>query len=804
MRLQRIFVASFLFYALIFVSFVAASDGGVYDARNVVLENGVAQLGRSGKSLFFDSFETKNAWPTIENYRNLLDVEFGFEHNGVKALYVGRTKPIQADDDFPKDTAWSISTDKIELPQNVGGKEFVARCESYASKLIQASGETDGYRGRVVWYDERGEELVANNFYFSSDLNLSQTNLFGIIPEKATLFSIRIGFDTPNIEIGEYVVVRSVGLEVIDSEKRYLEQGSFVSGIFQGGDVSWKATTPNGSRVEFQAAELDTLSQSALETLFVGPDGTEKTRYTEPFTVTSPWTRYKVYLVSDDKESSPMLQSVKIGDVVDERWNGFTDVEPPRVRLRGVYSEPSLKKDAPLEFEITDSTFIRDDSLKFTLDDEDATSIFSYERMPNGSLLCKGTPRENFSDGLHKATVEVSDALGNSVLATRYFLIGEPSETPRITLRDDGVTLIDGEPFFPIGIYGVTEREFNGNDIDEAFRGLKEAGFNFAHSYSIPREDRFLRAAEKYGFKLWSVARFPDERFVEVERRSPAVIAWYLGDDTSANTTPSELYDYFDSCKAVDPTRLTVQADLIDSSKKVSNYRPYVKGTDAFLPEIYPIRDDGEKSGDLCVAQIARDVKRSISDAIDARDGPKAIWPIIQYFQGWGRKRFPTYRELRAMSFCAIAAGANGITWYTYGGFVNPEKKMFNYGVTTTPERWKNISTIATQINELSPVILERTNDVFQPKSTILSGERRNPLGDDVLVFLLKRRGDKNYLFVVNTSPGEIEFQLEFPTEQNWDALKVLYDEEADARPEKSGRALRERLAGFDVRIYCW
>ncbi|MBQ9873964.1 MAG: hypothetical protein IJM30_05840 [Thermoguttaceae bacterium] len=785
-----------------FATRVFADNGAVYNAENVVFTNGTVQTGRSGKPVFRDLFESADAWTTVDNYVNLLDVEFGKEFMGSKSLYIGRTKPIDDSMEYPNDTAWSIATDKRDLDGDFGGFEFVARLTAFSSKHIEGSSVGDGYRGSITWFDSQGEKLSVVAFPFYAERQTSQKSIVGLIPEGAASFSIKLGFDVPNIEMDEYVVLREVSLEVVDKEKGYLSPGSFVSGIFQGGDISWDVDAPEGTRVEFQAASAETLA-GLNDAPFVGPDGSRESRYTQPFAISAPMVRYKAFLIPNGK-ATPTLRSVKVGDKVDEKWNGSADVDPPRVKLIGTYSKPSQERSGVLSFKISDASLIDANSLAFSLDDEDATSAFTREESEIGTLVYSWKLDKELSDGLHKTTVNANDAFGNSVLATRYFLVGSPASTPQVTLRDDGVALIDGEPFFPIGIYGVCERDFNGNDIDEAFRGLKEAGFNFAHSYSMPREDKFLRAAEKYGFKLWSVARFPDERFVEVERHSPAIIAWYLGDDTSFNTTPSELYDYFDSCKAVDPSRLTVQADPIDAGKEISNYRPYVAGTDAFLPEIYPVHGTEEGSGDACVAQTVQDVKRSFADARDANDGPKAIWPIIQYFEGWGWRRFPTYKELRGMSFGALAAGANGITWYTYGGFVDPSKNMYNYGATTTPERWKNISTVATQIRELTPVLLERTDPTAQPKATILSGSKLNRVGEESIAFLFKRREGSNYLLAVNTGAKDVDVQFEFSNEQDWSEAEVLFDEKEIAAPVFEKNAIREKIEGLGARVYKW
>ncbi|MBQ2850680.1 MAG: hypothetical protein IJE77_09380, partial [Thermoguttaceae bacterium] len=257
----------------------------------------------------------------------------------------------------------------------------------------------------------------------------------------------------------------------------------------------------------------------------------------------------------------------------------------------------------------------------------------------------------------HSVAVELAAVGGNSVAAQKYFFVGDAPTTPRYTLRDDGATLIDGVPFFPIGIYGVSPYPSNGFDLNRAFADLKAAGFNFAQSYFDGRTDAFLAAAEKHDFKLWVGVDGPDERLLDVERHSPAILAWYVGDDTAMYYTPEELRDRSDSLRAVDPIRLSTQADVV-SAPEVSNYLLYADGTDSFLPEIYPFRRDEPEWGERSVAATLRDMRISRRDAALAGDGPKAIWPILQSFKGWGWTRFPTFRELNATSFAALGAGA--------------------------------------------------------------------------------------------------------------------------------------------------
>ena len=57
------------------------------------------------------------------------------------------------------------------------------------------------------------------------------------------------------------------------------------------------------------------------------------------------------------------------------------------------------------------------------------------------------------------------------------------------------------------------------------------------------------------------------------------------------------------------------------------------------------------------------------------------------------------------MTFASLCNGARGMFWYAYCGVVDPEKKKFNYGVTSTPERWETICALATRLKKLTPIL---------------------------------------------------------------------------------------------------
>ena len=830
--------------------------GGVYSPFNVDFPNGVAQPSRSGPVALVDRFDAPDAWPEIGNYRDALSVEINAEFDGARALVVSR-KTTNPDDPEDADTAWNATSVRRPLPQGAPGGEFVVRVAAKSSKTALAGNDDATWKGcAVLWFDGDGEPCGETPFLFAAGVGdfFGSRAFSGRVPDAAASFAIRLGFDIPDLALGDWVAIRSVEFETpVDADAPFRRSGEFISEIFPGAgsQVSWNADLPAGTAVRFQIAtapalpdgpqSADAPSSAQLSQLpqppeipgdfgeFVGPDGTAATFFDAPFAVDAPFFRYKATLVPNaDGSSAPTLRSVAIGDRVDDRFRVGGDDQAPKVSVVGKFAVPSRDANAAVEIQLDDASPLRWSTFKLAVDETEiadftqtAQNVQSAQSNANSAPSDAAAPRLNvdfaasrlsltppddapWSPGLHSVAVEIADVGGNSVAARKFFFVGDAPETPRYTLRDDGTTLIDGVPFFPIGIYGVSPYPSNGFDLNRAFADLKAAGFNFAQSYFDGRTDAFLAAAEKHGFKLWVGVDGPDERLLDVERHSPAILAWYVGDDTAMYYTPEELRDRSDSLRAVDPIRLSTQADVV-SAPEVSSYLLYADGTDAFLPEIYPFRRDEPEWGERSVAATLRDMRISRRDAALAGDGPKAIWPILQSFKGWGWTRFPTFRELNATSFAALVAGANGIVWYTYGDQVEPERNLPNYGSCANPEVWENLTTVSKRIASLQTVLVERTRPELQPTATVLNGPELDPLGGPSVVSLLKISGGEITVVAVNASPEPVEVRFDFSATAPSDAqipVERLFEDGATATLD--GGFLVDRFEGFDVRVYRW
>ena len=246
--------------------------------------------------------------------------------------------------------------------------------------------------------------------------------------------------------------------------------------------------------------------------------------------------------------------------------------------------------------------------------------------------------------------------------------------------------------------------------------------------------------------------------------------------------------------------RLTCQADVLSPFWQVSRYARFVTATDVFMPEIYPVLEkEGHPSDITCVTdtinemkQIGRDMKRFGNGKV------RACWPILQWFKGWGKwHHFPSRSQLFATSFAAIIHGANGITWYTYGGFYNKRHKRWDEGITSTPERWKAICELADWLRELSPALLSKP--CRQPAAAeIVSGPDKDPLGQHSVTALLKRHEGKAYLIAVNAASANVVAKFKI------DGIDSIAEVQREGRSISCPNGIIEDVfKPFDVHVYC-
>ena len=761
-------------------AFAACATSAIYNPKNAEVTADAVKCRLVGRPVLGeDAFQQRGFW-AVNNYKDLLGIEVGGVRDGVKGLCVDGSATSC-------DTAWSVKSAKI--PLGMTGVRY--RLGFLADTTIAISPHRkDGemWRSAIYWYDKDGKKISRSPVEYTLPKGRrTDVSIYGDIPTNAVALSLQIGFDWPNVGPGNRVVLSELAVEVLSEVPEHAKEAAFESEVRKGGVVSWRADVPAGCEVRFQWRGGANPEQFAGKP-FAGPDGTCSTYFTAPFHAAADFIQYRAVLCSSGK-ATPSLHEVSAAGWTDRDWSVAGDAKGPDVMR--LSPSPAADPGTGLRFAVKDlESAVLWNTLKVKVDGVDRTSLISRE----GSQFSLRAPSGGWAHGIHTAEVCVADFHMNVAKRQKMFYIGEPPATPKVTLRDDGITLVGGKPFFPIGLYAVCKRDFNGKDFDAAFKGLKEGGFNLAHTYGNSYAPDFLAAAAKYDIKLWVAARYPDRRLIDEGRHNPSIIAWYLGDDTSDHILPEVEADYDDAVKAVDPTRITVQADPILSSSGKSRYAEYVTATDGFMPEIYPVRrKEGDPTDKTCVAVTIRDMKQFAEDVrLHGNGKPRTCWAIIQYFQGWESwSHFPSRDQLFAMTFAAVIHGAHGVTWYTYGGFGK------NEGVTSSPERWRNICDLATRLSELSPVLVERTPP--QPAAPeVLSGPKEDSLGHPSVTCLLKRHEDWTYIFAVNATQEKVAAALPADGAEN---AEVMYENRTCQT--KSGRIIDD-FAPMAVHIYRW
>ena len=236
-----------------------------------------------------------------------------------------------------------------------------------------------------------------------------------------------------------------------------------------------------------------------------------------------------------------------------------------------------------------------------------------------------------------------------------------------ITLRDYGVTLVDGKPLFPFGMYSCPSSEF-------AF--IRKMGFNSAHSYS-PVDAAYMKAAEEAGLFVLPRLRGKTKgrmhlyhdpsldsavtlAYINELKASPALLGYYLFDEPNPGECPRErLLALCDLVRRADPYHLAAGCNN-------SFQRAYYRVSDAMMVDSYPI--PGPMDG------LIADMRQGAA----AQSPHLGLWFIPQAFnyethftttlreRRHGFRRLPTFDETRTMPWLGIALGARGLFYYSF------------------------------------------------------------------------------------------------------------------------------------------
>ncbi|MBQ7208598.1 MAG: hypothetical protein IJS01_12440 [Lentisphaeria bacterium] len=755
--------------------------GGIESARHLEAAEGLLRPEKVPEQLLLLDFSRGAKWDEVVNFEDRLETGYG-EKAGRRGFYL-------AGPEKHTDTAWQLRSAKFPLR---GAGELAGRIDLSVQGPLRGklAPHWEKYTSAVHWFSADGSPLGRTAFAAAVAKDGADSISFRMtVPPRAAAGRLSLGADSPNLGRGDVLLVTQVRVDGIPpGESRCFTDAEAVLP-----PVRFAPTDP----VCTLSAETPEGTSVAAETAFAADKNGVPGKFSpfgpaaRPVPEGTGWVKCRVKFVTDGKRR-PALRAATVCGRTLSKWNSLS---AGSAVIRRVSVSPSPDPAQPFVFSVGHGFPVDRKSLRVVLDGKDVTAeLRRRDVVPEPpemeAAVFTYKPDKPFAmRQVHKAVVSFSDICGKTFSKPLYFFFDEPLKTGAVTLRDDGVILTDGKPFFPVGACFVTPCPENGNSLDNAYLWLKKAGVNvIAFNPTLHRKDPrgALDKIAKYGLRVY----FPPGdrkgancqdldailRTVAEHYRHPALLAWYIGDDTILHNTPEQVAQKAEAIRAVDPWHPTCQADAVlpfhppvfspaASADDPSRFRPFVNCTDIFRAELYPVRNDSEKNAKDCVPGLIvcmRTVKRDLRDRAEA---PKSIWGIVQYFEGWGKtkekstwKRYPTWQELRAMTWAVIIHGAKGLNWYTCHYYPN----LFAHGFMYTEETRRNILRMTAEIVPLVPVLTERDN-APRPEAAVLSGPAKDVLGNDSLSVMARKHGGHLYLFALNSSAETIRARIALP-----------------------------------------
>ena len=279
-----------------------------------------------------------------------------------------------------------------------------------------------------------------------------------------------------------------------------------------------------------------------------------------------------------------------------------------------------------------------------------------------------------FAAGVHPVTFVLRSKEGGRELVRASCAFTRATVRRRVAFDRLGRTLVDGKPFFPLGMYA--------RDVTPEVLALYTNGtpYNCIMPYRMPSA-AMLDACRDAGLMVvCSVKDFVygvnigHEKFrsrkdslrhiagmVRSAKDHPATLAWYTNDESP----PRQVGIQRDLCAMIH--RLDPDHPVWHVTDKKNKITPFLGAYDVIGMDPYPVGREGEL-GDIGKSS------RWVRDVQECTFGTVPVWHVPQAFNwAWETHRprselyrYPTAEELVSMTWQPIAAGANGLVYYAF------------------------------------------------------------------------------------------------------------------------------------------
>lgn len=261
----------------------------------------------------------------------------------------------------------------------------------------------------------------------------------------------------------------------------------------------------------------------------------------------------------------------------------------------------------------------------------------------------------------------------------------------KVSLRTDQTIMLNGLPFFPIGLY-YAECEME-DETGTSLRQLRATGFNTIFFRGGLESESLLDLIWSAGLHV--CYRPPGELYREYELlkqvvsefgRHPALLFWEMDDEPVLNRLKlSDVAVGIRIVRAIDPYHPIACNQWLSSTKQADDMRMWGRLADVYGFSVYPIplRRWNER-----LSLLDQGWPHSIAVVGKQTDLWKSYAPnkpIIPVLQAWawdcledGHEGYPTYQEGRFMAYQAVIHGAKGLHYY---GATSANRANFACGI---------------------------------------------------------------------------------------------------------------------------
>ncbi|MBP5638816.1 MAG: hypothetical protein J6X55_05035, partial [Victivallales bacterium] len=156
---------------------------------------------------------------------------------------------------------------------------------------------------------------------------------------------------------------------------------------------------------------------------------------------------------------------------------------------------PTADGAAPVRIHVANAAGVDWEASTITLDDKPIDAGLSRD----GEIFTY-TPQTPFEAGIHHFKFTLKDIGGNIDNFGCVLYVGSIKTPNTMTIREDGMPMLNGKPFFMLGIACLVKQGRNEMSYDKAFEEAAAAGMNFARhwsSYNMEWDDAndYIKAA---------------------------------------------------------------------------------------------------------------------------------------------------------------------------------------------------------------------------------------------------------------------------------------------------------------------